>query len=345
MIEKHETEIMKNWTYTEPPLLSVACITYNHENYVAEALDGILMQETDFPFEIIIHDDCSTDMTVDIVVKYAEKYPTIIKLILQEENQYSQGIKPDVATFKKAIGKYIAMCEGDDYWIDSKKLQIQLDEMRKIENCQMSFHPAIDIWEDSSRKDGITTKQADGNKLFSTNEIILGGGGFCPTASLIFRKEAITNLPEWFNKAPFGDYFLQIFGSLKGGALYIDRPMSVYRRNTTGSWSSTMLDIKKKEKEFQKMLEIYNEMDRYFDQRFHSEIIKIESDLYLELALDYLISNNIMQFKQNINTGYHLAKKKSKKLLLSYHLRNLPIVLRGIVKLYKNINKYLASKG
>ncbi len=345
MIEKNETEIMKNWTYMEPPLLSVTCMTYNQENYIADALDGILMQETDFPFEIIVHDDCSTDKTADIAVEYAEKYPTIIKLILHKENQYSQGIKPTEASFKKALGKYIAMCDGDDYWVDPNKLQIQLDEMRKVENCQMSFHPAIDIWEDNSKKDGITTKQADGNKLFSADEIVLGGGGFCPTASLIFKKEAVVNLPEWYDKAPFGDYFLQIFGSLKGGALYIDRPMSVYRRNATGSWSSAMLDIKKKEKEFQKILEIYSEMDRYFNQRFHSEIIKIESDLYLEMALAYLISNNIMKFKQTIKHSYYLSEKKSKKLLLSYHLRNLPIILQGIVKLYKKLNKYLASKG
>ena len=345
MIEKNEAEIMKSWEYTDPPLVSVACVTYNHENYISDALDGILTQETDFPFEIIVHDDCSIDNTVNILKKYAQKYPNIIKLILQKENQYSKGIMPSKTTFKKASGKYISICEGDDYWIDSHKLQIQLDEIRKIKDCQMSFHSAIDVWEDQSKKDGVTTKQANGNKLFSVNEIILGGGGFCPTASLILEKEAVVNLPGWFDKAPFGDYFLQIFGSLKGGALYIDRPMSVYRRNAIGSWSSAMLEIEKKEKSFQKMLESYNEMDRYFNQRFHSEIIQIESNSYLEMALSYLISNNIMKFKHTIKYSYSLSEKKSKKLLLSYHLRNFPILLKCIVKQYKMLNKFLAFKG
>lgn len=344
MIEKNETEIMKHWTYTKPPLLSVTCITYNHQNYITKALDSILMQETEFPFEVIVHDDCSTDKTVDILLAYAEKYPTIIKLILQKENQWSKGIKPARATIKKASGKYLAICEGDDYWIDIKKLQIQLDAMRKVKDCQMSFHSAIDVWEDKSKKNGISTKQANGNKLFTANEIVLGGGGFCPTASLIFETEAINKLPEWFDRAPFGDYYLQIFGSIKGGALYIDRPMSVYRRNAAGSWSSSMGNIEKKEKEFKKMMESYNEMDRYFNQRFHFEIIQIESNSYLEIALSYLKNNYFIKFKQNIKHSYSLAEEKSKKLLLIYHLRNFPIFLQGIVKLYKKLNIYLASK-
>lgn len=345
MIAKNETEIMKNWRYTEPPLLTVACITYNHENYISEALNGILMQETDFPFEVIVHDDCSTDKTVDILLAYAEKYPTIIKLILQKENQWSKGIMPAKTTFNRASGKYIAVMDGDDYWTDPHKLQIQLDEMRKIEDCQMSFHSAIDKWEDGSKKDGISTKQANGNKLFTASEVVLGGGGFCPTTSLIFEKEAVVNLPQWYDNAPFGDFLLQIFGSLKGGALYIDRPMSVYRRNATGSWSVAMLNIENKEKEFQRLLETYNEMDSYFNQRFHSEILQIKSELYLEMALSYLISNNIIKFKQTIEECYSLSEKKSKKLLLSYHLRNWPTLLKGMAKLYRKLNKYVAFKG
>ncbi|UPT76813.1 glycosyltransferase [Sulfurovum sp. XGS-02] len=345
MIEKNETEIMKNWSYTEPPLMTVACITYNHESYISDALDGILMQETDFPFEVIVHDDCSIDKTVEILEKYVKEYPTIIKLILQKENQWSKGIMPGTTIFNRASGKYIAICEGDDYWIDPHKLQIQLDEMRKVEDCQMSFHSAIDQWEDGSKKDSITTKQANGNRLFSTSEIVLGGGGFCPTASLIFEKEAVLNLPQWYEEAPFGDYFLQIFGSIKGGALYIDRPMSVYRRNAAGSWSVSMLNIENKEKEFQRILKSYNDMDSYFNQQFHAEILQIKSELYLEMALSYLISDDIIKFKQTVKDSYSLTPKRSKKLLLSYYLRSFPTLLKGMSKLYRKLNKYIAFKG
>ena len=342
MIEKNETEIMKNWIYTEIPLLAVVVITYNQENYISDTLDSILIQETNFPFEIIVHDDCSTDNTASILNEYAKKYPNIIKLILQKENQFSKGINPTRAPIAKALGKYIAICEGDDYWIDSNKLQIQLDEMRKVENCQMSFHSAIDKWEDNSKKDEITTKQANGNKLFTVNEIILGGGGFCPTASLIFEKEAVENLPKWFDQAPFGDYLLQIFGSLKGGALYIDRAMSIYRRNAAASYSSEMLDdIDLREKRFERMMASLNDMDRYFDKQFHSEIIKIKSDLYFRSALVYLQNNDFKKFNQAISKSFHLAEKKSKKMLLSFYLRKFPIILQGI----KKLNEHLASKG
>ena len=343
MLEKNETEIMKRWAYSEPPLLTVAVISYNHENYIAEALDGILMQETDFPFEVIVNDDCSTDNTVKILEAYAKKYPTIIKLILQKENQYSKGVKMETLLFEKAAGKYVAICEGDDYWIDPHKLQIQLDEMRKVENCQMSFHSAIDIWEDKSKKDEITTKQAKGNRLFSASDVVRGGGGFCPTASLIFEKEAVENLPEWFDKTPFSDYFLQIFGSLKGGALYIDRPMSVYRRNAAGSWSiSEMLAIGTREKQSEKMIAALNDMDRYFEKKFHSEIKKMESDWCLDMAFAYLYNNDVDKFNQAICQSYRLSDKKSKKLLLSFYLRRFPVLLRGIGKLNKRLNKYLA---
>jgi glycosyltransferase involved in cell wall biosynthesis len=345
MIEKEEIDIMKNWTDEGEPLLSVAVVAYNHENYISQALDGILMQETDFPFEIVVHDDCSTDSTVNILEEYAKKYPNIIKLILQKENQYSQGRLIETILFPKLLGKYIAICEGDDYWIDPHKLQIQLDEMHKIENCQISFHSAINKWEDKSKKDEITTKQADGNKLFTPSEMILGGGAFCPTASLILEKEAVENLPEWFDKAPFADLFLQFLGSLKGGALYIDRPMSVYRLQSVGSWTYNMVhDIEKKEKSFGKLLATLNEMDKYFNLQFHSEIIYRKSDIYHELALAYLLNNDFVKFKENINRSYDLAEKKSKKLLLAYYLRNLPIVLLVIIKLYKKLNKYLASR-
>ncbi|MCW8822328.1 MAG: glycosyltransferase [Sulfurovum sp.] len=333
MIEKNEAQIIKNWAYFEPPLLTVVSITYNHEKYISDALDGMLMQKTDFPFEIIVHDDCSTDSTATILKDYAKKYPTIIKLILQKENQYSKGIKPMTLAFDKALGNYLAISDGDDYWIDPNKLQIQLDEMRKVENCQMCFHSAIDIYEDNSRKNKITTKQANGNKLFTTSEIIKGGGGFCPTASLMFKKEVVENLPQWYKKAPFGDYFLQVFGSLKGGALYIDRPMSVYRKNTLGSWSRTMQDINMREKMFEKLMVSLDDMDNSLNKQFYSEIMKIKSDQYLDWSLVYLENNYFVKFDQTINKSYNLAEKKSKKLLLSFYLRKFPLLLQSIRKL------------
>ena len=122
-----EQEIMKNWTTERSPVVSICCLTYNHEKYISETINSFLMQDTIFPFEVLLHDDASTDMTKKIIMGYVEKYPHIIKPIFQTENQYSKGIRPLPIIFKKASGQYLALCEGDDYWTDPDKLQKQID--------------------------------------------------------------------------------------------------------------------------------------------------------------------------------------------------------------------------
>ena len=122
------------------PIVSICCITYNHENYIRDAIEGFLMQKTTFPIEIIIHDDASTDKTAEIVKSYAEKHPDLILPILQAENQYSKGIPISTYAYPKARGKYIAFCEGDDYWTDPYKLQKQVDFLESNPDCSWCFH-------------------------------------------------------------------------------------------------------------------------------------------------------------------------------------------------------------
>ena len=125
-------------------LVSICCITYNHEKYIRDALESFLNQKTNFDFEILIHDDASTDKTSEIIQEYEKKYPNIIKPIYQIENQYSKGISiNDTFNFSRAGGKYIALCEGDDYWLDSNKLQKQVDYMGKNHECTLCFHNAM----------------------------------------------------------------------------------------------------------------------------------------------------------------------------------------------------------
>ena len=113
----------------EKPIVSICCITFNHARYIRACLDGFIMQKTNFSFEVLINDDCSTDGTIDILKEYSERYPNIIKPIFHDENQYSKGIRRILATFvyPKVKGKYVALCEGDDYWTDPLKLQKEVD--------------------------------------------------------------------------------------------------------------------------------------------------------------------------------------------------------------------------
>ena len=120
----------------EKPLVSVLCLTYNHEKSIAQCLDGFVDQETNFKYEVLVHDDCSTDGTLDIVLSYEKKYPDLFMVITEEENQYSKGVDIyDDIMMPLASGKYIALCEGDDYWSGSHKLQKQLNFMESDPEC------------------------------------------------------------------------------------------------------------------------------------------------------------------------------------------------------------------
>ena len=124
------------------PLVSICCITYNHAQFIRKCLDGFLMQQTNFPIEILIHDDCSTDGTTDIIREYEAKYPELIFPLYEEENQYSRGGagKMDLYNYRRARGKYIAYCEGDDYWTDPLKLQKQVDFMEANPEYSVCWH-------------------------------------------------------------------------------------------------------------------------------------------------------------------------------------------------------------
>ncbi|MDD5716256.1 MAG: glycosyltransferase [Sulfuricurvum sp.] len=285
MINRTEEEIISNWNGNiNKPLVSVCCITYNHETFISEALDSFLLQETDFPIEVIIRDDASVDKTADIIKEYVKKYPKIVKPIYETENGFQKGIKAFPETLKKASGTFIALCEGDDYWTDIKKLQIQVDQMNNVPNVDISFHFINELKDGKEGK--ILGKQANETKVFLTSELILGGGEFCPTASLMIRRECIVNLPLWFyNEAPVGDYFIQILASLKGGALYINRNMAIYRVSHASSWTSNVLkNLKNSTAHFYKMIHAMEMLDQYTNFKYKREISIVNSNFFYHIA-------------------------------------------------------------
>ncbi len=137
-----EQALMAGWGARTEPLVSIVCLTYNHEPYLRETLEGFLRQETDFPFEVIVHDDASTDSTARIIRDYAARYPAIIRPIYQQQNQYRLGTPFSTRLFAQARGKYIAYCEGDDYWTDPRKLQIQVDFLEQHREYVITYHDA-----------------------------------------------------------------------------------------------------------------------------------------------------------------------------------------------------------
>lgn len=231
MINRTQEDIMKNWNMSEidTPLVSVKCMTYNQEKYIGQCIDGFLMQKTSFPFEILIHDDCSTDNTTDIVLAYVKKFPKIIKPILEDENQYS---KHDGSHHKKidaAIkGKYIALCEGDDYWIDENKLQMQVDFLEGNPDYGMCYSKAKKYLQSTNQY----LNKAFGNSLCEFEQLLYRGNCIptlttCYKKDLYFkyRREIVPENKHW----SMGDYSLWLFISMNSKIKFFDTEMSVYR--------------------------------------------------------------------------------------------------------------------
>lgn len=219
-------------------MVSIVCITYNQEAYLAKTLESFIAQKTSFPIEIIVHDDASTDGTADILRSYENKYPNLFTCIYQDVNQYSKGVHiwADI-TFPKARGKYIALCEGDDYWTDPLKLQKQVNLLEDDIENSICFHNAQIVYEDNSDADKLFCVNIKHKQVFKTNDIILKNW-FCPTASILFRKTALPVYPEWARKGINWDLTLHLLLSTSGNSIYIDEVMSVYRKNAINSLSS-----------------------------------------------------------------------------------------------------------
>lgn len=338
-----EDEIIASWKgCLDEPMVSISCTAFNHESYIEDALKSFLSQETDFPFEILVHDDASTDRTPDIISEYEIKYPKIIKVIYQTENQYSKGVKIDpVFTFSRAKGVYIAICEGDDYWITIDKLQNQIDIMKQHPDINISFHPAYQVNRDVVNKNKVFCDYGRGIRIFTTEEVILGGGGFMPTASLVIKKEVIKELPDWFYKyALVGDIYLQIISSITGGALYIPVYGSIYRQNIEGSWSSKQKNvarefIKQRADSFEKCFialdESYNGYYKDFlysaiaNELVACSIIALKNG-YFDLSKEILAKS--LDYKKNVNKNQSILNyfKSYPKLL------RVLIILRGKFK-------------
>lgn len=221
---------------TGDPLVSICCLVYNHEPFLRQCLDGFVMQQTSFPFEAIVHDDASTDGSAAIIREYAEKYPDIIKPIYETENQYSKHNGTDsifrlmVEAAMSPNSKYIALCEGDDYWTDPHKLQIQVDFLESHLDYSMCFHRANTINHETGEENNafpgkvfrnIECRDYESTELFATWTV--------PTASMLYRKECQFYPLKHRYKCLFGDIVRVLASAEMGRVKGLDLMMSVYR--------------------------------------------------------------------------------------------------------------------
>lgn len=229
----------------DTPTVSVCCISYNLEDYISEAIESILKQETDFNYELIIHDDASTDRTQQIIKSYAEQYPDKIRTIFQEKNVCSAnegrlGFMFNNYILPETRGEYIALCDGDDYWIDSQKLQKQFDFLKErpdysacVTNALLLNQMTNEKWKYISNSNGDS---------FSEFKVVIGGGGLYPTSTLFFDKSKFTSSKFYPHYNDFAKYYqcdtLYTYCLMFTGKIgYLSDCTAVYRRWKGGRYS------------------------------------------------------------------------------------------------------------
>lgn len=321
---------------TEEIMVSVICTVYNHEKYLRKCLDGFVMQKTNFKFEVLIHDDASTDGSADIIREYEKHFPDIIKPIYQTENQYSKGVKvSQTFLYPVAKGKYLAFCEGDDYWCDENKLQNQFDIMEKHPGCSICVHDVYDITESN---DLIGTKhpgQIKDKRLFNMDEYLdyIFDGAFHPfqTSSYFLKRNIVeSDLYKNLNLSPVGDVRI-VFTSLTFGDLYyINKGMSCYRTNSIGSWSNRVITDNELWKKHQwglvHFLDRFNGCTNY---KFSQKIYKVKTKKMYYL---YFLNDDYRACLKLNNLNYFLSLSSKEKLWII-----LNAYLPHLMKLYRKL--------
>ena len=322
------------------PLVSIRCMVYNHEPYLRQCLEGIVMQKTTFPFEAIIHDDASTDGSADIIREFADKYPDIIKPIYETENQYSKhdgSLGRNIRAVRSPHAKYYAICEGDDYWTDPNKLQLQVDFLESHPECTLACH-ACNLFSEAKGKIVFEQHCRSGDGELLTVDVIRRGGLFICTCSIVYRRELIKNYPDYCKKCHVGDFPLQIMGVMKGKVMYFDRLMGTYRINNPQSWMSK--NDKENNLSLKRLKGMRSEVNMYkgfaADYPEYESIFKDRIAFYLTYRTpikkvtpqDYTLFVN--EFHQEIKAYslfwklFHYARQSQTNILTKIYYRILP---------------------
>ena len=290
-------------------LLAINCLVYNHEPYLRQCLDGFVMQQTSFPFVAIVHDDASTDKSEEIIREYAEKYPDIIFPIYEKENQFQKGDGNLWRVVQSAIdttdAKYIAVCEGDDYWIDPHKLQKQVDYLEAHDDCAVCCHQVSVLVQQTGKLKAEEVPYLQQTGGDATINDLCGIGNFIHTMSVVYRANAqVSKKKEQLGAVLPGDYPLWILSAEHGYIHKFEKIMAVYRCGS-GIWSTQTNGIVNSIKTFEmlnrlRMLVENEEARRLLD----GQIVAYRNDIPQEYA------NVVCEYRGVLHShSYRLGKK------------------------------------
>jgi len=330
-----QEQIVSKWK-NEKIVVSICMLAFNHENYVAEALEGVLAQDVDFGYEILIHDDASTDGTVRIIQEYAGRYPKLIKPIYQGKNQWSRGINPSVFfNYPRVMGGYVAWCEGDDVWTSKSKLQTQIDILEREKSVGICFHLAeLKNCVDSSKGGHPFGAYANASGLIDFEDVFLRRFGMIPTASCVVRRAVMERLAEFMAPRPYltsGDVHMQTLGALGGGAYFINEVMSLYRFGSPSSLTKGILSdaVKNVNHHASCIRGAISMWKKYFPHRSENTLKKV---IYKRLIWLFLSDRRGVGLVEGLNMGdlYALYQKiESYFKNLTFRLEGRRVVLYG----------------
>lgn len=294
-------------------IVSILCNTYNHEKYIASAIDSFLMQETDFDFEICIHNDASTDNTKTIIDVYKDKYPEKIKVIHQIVNQQSQGKMVTLLNLEQASGHLIAMCEGDDYWIDPHKLQKQVNEFNNNHKLMLVVH--------AYQKNNIkhtNTKEvifSEHNVKVELSMLLKQLNPLFHLSTMMLRRECF-DWPEFFNNQRALDRTIPFSAILKGEILYLTDVMSHYRTAVNNSWT-LRIAVNREEilKKFKHIKIFYQSLNNHLEFSYDKEITSLLD--YIDLMIN-IRSLKRPTFKELLNVLGNVSNKKKISIFSEY---------------------------
>ncbi|GHC16327.1 hypothetical protein GCM10010082_03950 [Kushneria pakistanensis] len=347
-----EEALVRHWPAdADRPEVSILCTTFNQAGYIRDAIEGFLRQKTDFCFEIIIHDDASTDGTAEIVDEYAQRYPRVIRAVLRHENQYQKGhrIMPLAAGFARA--EYLALCEGDDFWCDEQKLARQYRAMQARPEIAISYHNVMRRGPDQEHLHIEAHDKRNHERVVHLDELLVHTGDYCPSPSLMLHRDVMERLPEWFyTTAPVGDFYLQVIAAWPAGALYLPDVMAVYRTQAQGSWSQQQRRLE----DDQRHARHQDFMTRHAECMTHlSELLGASHTPAITLAMarrwyyasvEYLQAGRYRAFREAIAASMHLQAISAPQRLL-FLLRRTPRLAARIMALRQWYQRCRSSSG
>jgi glycosyltransferase involved in cell wall biosynthesis len=250
-------------------------VTYNHAPYIAQALDSVLAQQTDFPFEIVVSEDCSTDGTRGIVEEYAARHPGRVRLLLSERNRNDNEVI--ARGIRAAAGKFVAYLDGDDWWTVPHKLQAQVRFLEAHPTCAMCYHSVLRVYDDPSRAPHPSLSPGPRRPMTTEDVLVRYHVNAC---SIAFRRDALPELPDWYYSADLADWALALLLSTRGGLGYLDEVMAAYRIHGGGVWSGAT-----RIQRIEARVRFYDRLDAPFRRAHAAAVRGGRAQAYLDLAL------------------------------------------------------------